>query len=87
MTQESVVIENETGLHARPASMLVEEAENYEAQVQLIYDDQEINAKSIMGVMSLGINQSEEITIAADGEDEAEAVTGLVNLIESGFAK
>ena len=87
MTQESVVIKNETGLHARPASMLVEEAENYEAQVQLIYDDQEINAKSIMGVMSLGINQSEEITIAAEGEDEAEAVTGLVNLIESGFAK
>lgn len=87
MTQETVVIHNETGLHARPASMLVEEAENYESQVQIIYNDQEINAKSIMGIMSLGINQSEEITIAAEGEDEAEAVTGLVNLITTGFGE
>ncbi len=87
MKQKTVVIQNETGLHARPASLLVEEAESYEAQVQLIYGEQEVNAKSIMGVMSLGIDQSEEIIIAADGEDEAEAVTGLVNLVENGFTE
>ena len=79
------MIQNETGIHARPASMLVEEASNYEADLQIVYEGQEVNAKSIMGVMSLGISQDVEITVQAAGADEEEAVNAIVELIQSGF--
>ncbi|MBM7558215.1 HPr family phosphocarrier protein [Halanaerobacter jeridensis] len=87
MMKDKVVISNETGLHARPASMLVDESSSYEADVKIVYDGQEVNAKSIMGVMSLGISQDAEIEVQADGEDEEEAVKAVVELIESGFGE
>ena len=83
--EKKVMIQNETGIHARPASMLVEEASNYEADLQIVYEGQEVNAKSIMGVMSLGISQDVEITVQAAGADEEEAVNAIVELIQSGF--
>ena len=85
MVKDTVVVKNETGLHARPASMLVEEASSYEADVELVKDGQSVNAKSIMGVMSLGIKQSTEITVQTDGADEKDALTAIIELIESGF--
>jgi phosphotransferase system HPr (HPr) family protein len=87
MKKQTVVIQNETGLHARPASMLVDKAGNYESSINLVYDGQEVNAKSIMGVMSLGIKQSTEVTVKAEGTDEKQAVEALVELIESGFGE
>jgi len=81
------MIQNETGIHARPASMLSEEASSYQADVELVKDGQSANAKSIMGVMSLGIKQSTEVTVKAEGTDEKQAVEALVELIESGFGE
>jgi phosphocarrier protein len=83
----NLTVTNKTGLHARPASLFVEEAGNYEAKITLTKGDQEANGKSIMGVMSLGISQGTEITIQAEGEDEAEAVAALTELIENEFEK
>ncbi|MBM7558221.1 HPr family phosphocarrier protein [Halanaerobacter jeridensis] len=87
MKKQAVTIENETGLHARPASMIVDEASTYDADVQIVYDGQEVNAKSIMGVMSLGISQDAEIIVQADGDDEEEAVNTIIELIQSGFGE
>ena len=85
MIKDTVVVENETGLHARPASMLVEEASSYDADVELVKDGQAVNAKSIMGIMSLGIKQSTKITVQTEGEDEKDALTAIIELIQSGF--
>ncbi|MBM7557960.1 HPr family phosphocarrier protein [Halanaerobacter jeridensis] len=83
--EKKVMIQNETGIHARPASMLVEEASNYDSDVELLKDGQAVNAKSIMGIMSLGIKQSTEVTVRAEGADAEEAVDAIVELIQSGF--
>ncbi|GAB6098163.1 HPr family phosphocarrier protein [Halanaerocella petrolearia] len=87
MKKEKVMVNNETGIHARPASMIVQEANKFNADVDIIKDDKEVSAKSIMGIMSLGVNQSTEVTIKAEGEDEEVAVTALVELIEDGFGE
>ncbi|GAB6137830.1 HPr family phosphocarrier protein [Halanaerobaculum tunisiense] len=87
MKKQLVEVNNETGIHARPASMLVEEANNFDSDVAIIKDDKEVSAKSIMGIMSLGVNQSTEITIKAEGSDEEDAVAALVDLIEDGFGE
>ncbi|MBM7624172.1 HPr family phosphocarrier protein [Sporohalobacter salinus] len=78
-------ITNKTGLHARPASMFSEIANQYQADVTVIYKDKEVNGKSVMTIMSLGVSQGEEITIIVEGEDEIQAVTALTDLIESDF--
>ena len=83
--EKKVTIQNETGIHARPASMLVEKASSYESELQIAYEGQEVNAKSIMGVMSLGISQDVEIIVRAEGADEEEVLNTIVELIQSGF--
>lgn len=87
MKKQLVEVNNETGIHARPASMLVEEANKFDSDVAIIKDDKEVSAKSIMGIMSLGVNQSTEITVKAEGSDEEDAVAALVDLIEDGFGE
>ena len=87
MKKQTVVIKNETGLHARPASMLVDEASGYDSDINLVYEGKEVNAKSIMGVMSLGISQNGEVVVQAKGSDEEAAVEAIVKLIESGFGE
>ena len=87
VVKQQVVVTNETGLHARPASLFVETAGKYEADIKVIKDSQKANAKSIMGLMSLGINQSTEITIQAEGADAEQAVEALVGLVEDKFGE
>lgn len=87
MKKAAVVIPNETGLHARPASMLVDEASSYDSKMEIVYNGREVNAKSIMGVMSLGISQDAEIVVQAKGDDEEEAVQAIVDLVEDGFGE
>ncbi|AEV95458.1 phosphocarrier protein HPr [Pediococcus claussenii] len=67
----------ETGIHARPATLLVQAASKFNSDVQLTYKDKSVNLKSIMGVMSLGVGQNSDVTISADGADEAEAISAL----------
>ncbi|TDX59132.1 HPr family phosphocarrier protein [Orenia marismortui] len=87
MVEKKVTINNETGIHARPASMIVQEANKYGADIKIAKDANEVNAKSIMGIMSLGISKSTEITVKAEGADAEEAVDALVDLVESGFGE
>ncbi len=87
MVSKKVKVENETGIHARPASLFVQEANKYGAEIKLEKEGNEVNAKSIMGIMSLGINQGSEITIKAEGDDAQQAIDGLVELVESGFGE
>lgn len=83
MKSKKVVVRNEVGLHARPASLFVQTANKYLSHIYIELDGKRVNGKSIMGVMSLGIFQGEEITIIAQGEDEVEAIEDLVDLIEN----
>ncbi|AEB29467.1 phosphocarrier protein HPr [Carnobacterium sp. 17-4] len=67
----------ETGIHARPATLLVQTASKYSSDINLEYKGKSVNLKSIMGVMSLGVGQGADVVISADGSDEAEALTGI----------
>ena len=87
MISRSVTIKNSVGLHARPATFFIQKANSYKASIWVEKDDCRVNAKSLLGVLSLGISQGTEITLIADGQDEAEAVEGLGDLVESGFAE
>ena len=82
-----VSIKNASGLHARPAGMFVKKAAEFKATVEVIAKGKTVNAKSIMGIMSLGLAKGDELTISAKGEDEEMAVNTLVELIEGGFGE
>lgn len=77
MEKKDFKIVSETGIHARPATMLVQTASKYESEITLEYDGKSVNLKSIMGVMSLGAGKNSEVTITVDGPDELEAITAL----------
>ncbi len=87
MVEREVIVKNETGIHARPASLLVQTANEFEADIKLIKEDEEANAKSIMGVMSLAVSVDNQIIIKAEGVEEEEAVEAIVKLIESNFGE
>ena len=70
-------ITDETGLHARPATVLVNTASKFNAEISLTYRDKKVNLKSIMGVRSLGVGQGADVVITAEGADEAEALAGI----------
>ena len=81
-----VTIKNVVGLHARPATFFIQKANTYKSSISVEKDDKRVNAKSLLGVLSLGIVKGTTITLIADGADEAEAVSGLVELVNSDFA-
>lgn len=81
MEQQSYVIIDETGIHARPATMLVQTASKFESDIQLEYNAKKVNLKSIMGVMSLGVGKDAEITIYAEGNDEADAIAAISDVL------
>ncbi len=84
----TVIIPNSLGLHLRPASQLVKLASRFDkCEITLTKEGQTINAKSIMGVIMLAAEQGSEISIEAHGEDSADAVTELVQMIENGFGE
>ena len=74
MIQKSIQIKLETGLEARPVAMLVQVASQFESTVYINADDRKVNAKSIMGMMSLGLASGEQVTVVAEGSDEDSAV-------------
>ena len=85
--EKNVSIKNASGLHARPAGMFVKKAAEFKSTVEVIAKGKTVNAKSIMGIMSLGLSKGDELTISANGEDEESAVNTLVELINSGFGE
>lgn len=87
MVIKEVTVLNATGLHARPASMFVQTAGKFKSKILVIKEGNSINAKSIMGIMAGGISQGITVQIKADGEDEADAVDALVQLINDKFGE
>lgn len=85
MKTREVVITNASGLHARPATFFIQKANSYKSTILVEKDDRKVNAKSLLGVLSLGIAQGMTITLIAEGQDEEAALNGLVSLVDSGF--
>lgn len=85
MISREVKIINSVGLHARPATYFIQKANTYDSTVWIEREDRRVNAKSLLGVLSLGIIKDMTVTLLADGTDENDAVAGLIELIESGF--
>ena len=85
MYVRDVIVKNKEGLHARPASFFIQRANEFQSSIWVERDERRENAKSLLGVLSLGILGQHQIRIIADGTDEKEAVDALVNLVESGF--
>ena len=82
MISRSVTIQNNHGLHARPATSFIQKATSYKSSIWVEKEDCRVNAKSLLGVLSLGIVKGTTITLIADGQDENEAISGLCDLIE-----
>ncbi len=72
----------ETGIHARPATLLVQAASKFNSDIQLTYKDKSVNLKSIMGVMSLGVGQNADVTITAEGDDEKDALDAIADTMK-----
>lgn len=85
MLFKDVQVENQVGLHARPATFFIQKANEFKSTIWVEKEERRVNAKSLLGVLSLGIVGGTEIRIIADGVDEQQAVDGLVKLINSGF--
>lgn len=87
MIKKEVKINNDLGLHARPAAIFIQHANKYKSNILIKKDTSTVNAKSIMGVMALSIENGETIEIKIEGPDENEAMADLVELVESGLSK
>ena len=87
MKQQDAVINNQVGLHARPATFFIQKANEFKSIIWIMKDDRCVNAKSLLGVLSLGIVKGTTVTIKADGVDEEEAVKALVDLINYDFTE
>ena len=87
MCVKKVMVQNQVGLYARPATFFIQKANEFKSSIWVEKEERRVNAKSLLGVLSLGIVGGTEIDIIADGSDEQEAVDSLVALVESGFAE
>lgn len=87
MLERKITVTNKTGLHARPAALLVQTASKFSSDITLVKEGSEVNAKSIMGIMALGAGQGTELTIKVSGADEEEALNALLELFNSNFGE
>ena len=87
MYVNEVMVQNQVGLHARPATFFIQKANEFRSTIWVEKEERRVNAKSLLGVLSLGIVGGTTIRIIADGTDENQAVESLVKLVQSGFAE
>ena len=87
MVTKETVVNNQVGLHARPATFCIQKAKEFKSSVWVEKEERRVNAKSLLGVLSLGIVKGTAINLIADGPDEEEAVNALVELINSDFSE
>ena len=87
MISKEVVINNQVGLHARPATFFIQKANEFKSSIWVEKEDRRVNAKSLLGVLSLGIVKGTVVTLIADGADEDEAIATLSALIDSDFTE
>lgn len=85
MISREVLISNNIGLHARPATFFIQKANSFKSSIWVEREERRVNAKSLLGILSLGIVKGMTITIIADGPDENEAIDGLIELVNVGF--
>ncbi len=85
MYMKEVVVKNEIGLHARPATFFIQTANKYKSSIWIEKDERRVNAKSLLGVLSLGIVGGTTVKLFADGSDENEAISGLIKMIHDGL--
>lgn len=85
MISKEITITNSVGLHARPATYFIQKANTYKSSLWVECGERRANAKSLLGVLSLGISKGTKIIIIADGADEQDALEGLANLVATGF--
>ena len=87
MCMKDVEVKNQVGLHASPATFFIQKANEFKSSIWVEKEERRVNAKSLLGILSLGIVGGAKIRIIADGSDEQLAVDGLVKLVESGFSE
>ena len=85
MISRNVTIQNNVGLHARPATFFIQKANSYKSSIWVERDDRRVNAKSLLGVLSLGVAQGTTVNLIADGADEVEVLDALQDLINNDF--
>ncbi|QNO13809.1 HPr family phosphocarrier protein [Alkalicella caledoniensis] len=87
MTEMKLTVTNKTGLHARPAALLVQTASKFTSEITISKGEGDVNAKSIMGIMALGANEGTEVTLKASGADEQEALAAIKELFDNNFGE
>ncbi|MBQ3519424.1 MAG: HPr family phosphocarrier protein [Clostridia bacterium] len=87
MVHKDITVQNQVGLHARPATFFIQKANEFRSSIWVEKEERRANAKSLLGVLSLGITGGTDIRIIADGNDENEALAALVKMVEAGFAE
>ena len=87
MYTKTAVVNNQVGLHARPATFFIQKANEFKSSIWVEVEERRVNAKSLLGVLSLGIVKGTDITLIANGPDEEEAVEALAALLASDFGK
>ena len=87
MYVKDVTINNQVGLHARPATFFIQKANEFKSSIWVEREDRRVNAKSLLGVLSLGIVKGTTVTLIADGADEKDAVGALVELVNDNFGE
>ena len=87
MCAKEVLVQNQVGLHARPATFFIQKANEFKSSIWVEKEERRVNAKSLLGVLSLGIVKGTTITLIADGADEKEAVEALVELVKDNFGE
>lgn len=87
MYTQEITVNNEVGLHARPATFFIQKANEFKSSIWVEKEERRVNAKSLLGVLSLGIVGGTSIKVIADGADEQQAVDSLIKLVESGFSE
>ena len=87
MCSKEVYINNQIGLRARPATFFIQKANEFKSSIQIEKEERRVNAKSLLGVLSLGISKGTKVTIVADGSDEKEAINALSELVNSNFSE
>ncbi|MDE6520371.1 MAG: HPr family phosphocarrier protein [Ruminococcus sp.] len=87
MFVRDVIVKNQVGLHARPATFFIQKANEFKSSIWIEKEERRVNAKSLLGILSLGIVGGTSVKIIADGADEKTAVDALIELVDSGFSE
>ena len=87
MVKQELVLNNSVGLHARPATFFIQKANEYKSSIWVEKKDRRVNAKSLLGVLSLGVAPGDTVLLSAEGEDEDAAVAGLLDLVNNNFGE